>query len=316
MGGLNLGTWAVAGFFAISGYLITMSRDRSRSFGSFLWKRFLRIYPAFVAALFVVGFGIAPLSTLLSGEPFSTSSAVTYVLKNLSLIIMQGDIAGTLQTTPIPFAWNGSLWTLKWEFLCYIAIGFIVTVIPNRGQGAAVIVGFVLCTLGTAVQSFSNLTFGYNAGQILELGAFTAGSLLYFYGHRVSLSPYVALVVVGALVAVILTNTAVALAGLPVAYLVFWIALKIPLSTLSSTNDISYGMYIYAFPVQQVLALAFPDGELSVTAFIGLTVAFTLPLAYASWTLVERPSMRLRRIWSRNGAKRVEPAKRESGGRF
>ena len=90
VGGTDAGLVAVAGFFGISGYLVTASRLRSSSLRAYLWRRFLRIYPAFLVVLAVTAFVFAPLSTLLDGRStIDWASAAGYVLNNAGLFVRQ-----------------------------------------------------------------------------------------------------------------------------------------------------------------------------------------------------------------------------------
>jgi peptidoglycan/LPS O-acetylase OafA/YrhL len=128
LGGANLGTWAVFGFFGISGYLITRSRLSGRPVRDYYRARALRIMPALVVALLVVAFVFAPLSQLLDpAAAWDPLSSVTFVARNVFLYppapIAQPGIADTLANVPYPLLWDGPLWTLFWEGLCYLGIG-------------------------------------------------------------------------------------------------------------------------------------------------------------------------------------------------
>ena len=114
--GETLGTWAVAGFFAISGYLIANSRLHL-PFGTFVVRRVLRIYPGYLVCLEVVAAGFAPLSAALGSGSINWGSAGSYLVDNLLRKVHQDGISDTLANAPYGPAWNGSLWTLIYEFL-------------------------------------------------------------------------------------------------------------------------------------------------------------------------------------------------------
>jgi peptidoglycan/LPS O-acetylase OafA/YrhL len=296
IGDLSLGTWAVAGFFAISGYLITLSRDRSHSVVDFFWRRALRIFPGFIGALVVVAFVFAPINPTISGRgDWEPLGAVTYVLKNLSLVILQGYIPNTLPDTPIPEAWNGALWTLKWEFLCYIAIGLAFTLIARRYVKTAVWVGFAGC-LAVTTAAHLGVDLGYSLPLFALLAAyFVAGALLYLHRDHVPLTRVWAGAAALLLVGVMLLGWAGPLAPAMVAYLVIWLGRTLPLHRVAAKNDISYGMYIYGFPVQQTLVSLFGQ-DLPVFIFVALSIALAVPLAYASWFAIERPALHLKKL--------------------
>lgn len=298
-GDQDLGDWAVAGFFAISGYLITSSRISARSIGDYLWRRFLRIYPAFFVALVVVAFVIAPVSTLVLGETYNWGSGFSYVVNNAAVMIRQWGIEGTLANAPYPITWNGSAWTLFYEILCYLAAGFLVSFIPRRFLKPAMIAALIVCAIGTIATS----SFGVELHAILELtarlgGFFAAGAIVYLYREQIPSHWAVAAGAVAVLVGVVSVGQFQALAGLPVAYLMMYLGSVLPLQKVGSVNDLSYGMYIYAFPVQQFLSLTFPDQQLPLPVFILVSVALTAPFAAASWFLLEKPLHRYRGLFS------------------
>lgn len=105
----ELGNWAVNGFFVISGFLIAGSRARSR-WWPYLWRRALRIFPAYWVALIVVAFLAAPLvAALVPGETLVLRSAVAYPIRNLGLVTIQHEVSNTLTSLPIPHVWLGTV---------------------------------------------------------------------------------------------------------------------------------------------------------------------------------------------------------------
>lgn len=104
---LDLGGWAVQGFFAISGYLIAGSRMRL-GIREYLASRALRIFPAYWSVLILTAFALA----LAIGENYEPSSALSYVISNAGLYQAQWGIDDTLVSVPVAIAWNGSLWSL------------------------------------------------------------------------------------------------------------------------------------------------------------------------------------------------------------
>jgi peptidoglycan/LPS O-acetylase OafA/YrhL len=301
LGHSDLGDWAVGGFFVTSGYLITASRLRSRSLGDYLWRRFLRIYPAFLVSLLVVGFAIAPLASLLLGAgPWSAAGGARFVLGNLALYIREYGIDGMLGSVPYPGAWNGSLWSLFFEFVSYLVIGLLISVVPRRWVAPLVVVGFAGLTLVAGVLATDLVPFPAALNQTVTLVAyFLAGAIVHLFRDRIPLTLPLALLAVALFALVVASGLYRVLAGLPLAYLMLALGARLPLRRLGATHDVSYGMYIYAFPVQQLLALALVDADVPLGAYVLLSIAATLPFAWASWLLIERPAMRLKRLTAR-----------------
>lgn len=298
LGGANLGTWAVFGFFAISGFLIARSRLNGRPAIDFYRARVLRILPAFIVALLVVAFVFVPLSLLFDPVAhWHPLSSVTFVLRNLPLyppLLGQPGIVDTLATVPFAFLWNGSLWTLFWEACCYLLVGVGVSVLPRRTLPVAVIILFVLLTMVSITGALGLVPMPELAGRVIPMViAFLGGTLLFLYGARVPQGVFGALVAIGLLVVIVLLGLVPQLGTLPLGYLLLVLGNVLPLSRVGSRFDISYGVYIYAWPVQQLIALAF-GLALPLPLFILFAFAGTLPLAFLSSWLVERPALSLK----------------------
>jgi peptidoglycan/LPS O-acetylase OafA/YrhL len=291
-GGANLGTWAVLGFFAISGFLITRSRLRVRRTRDFYRARALRILPAFVVALLVVAFVFAPLSQLVDPTAdWQPLSSVTYVLKNLPLYhpYAQPGIDGTLVNAVYPLVWDGPLWTLFWEAACYVAVGILVSVLPRKVVPVVAVVLLVLLTAVSLAGSLGIVSVPELAGRAIPMIlAFLGGMVLFLFADRVPTGSVAVVVAVAVLAATIVIGQGPALAGLPIAFLLVWLGCVLPLARVGSTYDISYGVYIYAWPVQQFVTLVTgPDFPILLDLLV--VFAVTVPLAFASCVLIERP---------------------------
>jgi peptidoglycan/LPS O-acetylase OafA/YrhL len=301
-GDLSPGSFGVYGFFAISGYLIIGSRLNAHSFVDYFWRRALRIYPAFLICLVVVAFVFAPVSLFWSGGPLDAASAGNYVLNNVGLFIKQWGIKGTLDSVPFIGSWNGSLWTLFYEFVCYLAIGIAASIIPRRflkpALGAAVILAMGFMVLNSITRTGAEFPILL---EVIHLGGFfAAGAALYLW--RETLPSHWALAALS-FVAIFVTahfGLSRALATIPMAYLMMYLGARLPLHRIGAKNDISYGMYIYAFPVQQLIVTALPGQQLSQPGYILLAIVATVPLAMASWFAIEKPAMRLKTLFSRS----------------
>jgi peptidoglycan/LPS O-acetylase OafA/YrhL len=289
LGVLTLGEVAVAGFFGISGWLITASRMTSTLRG-FAWRRFLRIYPGYLGALVAVAFGFAPLAALLSTGTWSPADGMQHVLANLTLEVRDHRVGASLPAGSYP-AWNGSLWTLSSEALCYVVVGLTVTVVGRRAAPVAVLALFVVTACARAADvSVPGGSLGWAFVQLSPW--FFAGASLFVLRRVVPLDGIAAAAAgVGTVVGLAVEPV---LAAVPLAYLALWLGARLPLREVARTTDLSYGMYIYAFPVQQLLVVL-GTTQLGVGAYVLLSVLGTVPFAVASWLLIEQPAMRARR---------------------
>ncbi len=315
----------VDGFFAMSGFLITWSWFRNPKLRTFFIARGLRIMPGFWVCLAVIAFVIAPLSVaiqggsptrlLLSWEP------IRYVLSNSALVMAKHDVGGTPQGIPWPGQWDGSLWTLAFEMLCYIAIAVLgVTGLLRRKWLIPGLLALVLWWSASLGATSGAAEQAPDAGAVPDPAAamlfveqslarfllmFFAGALLYQLRNVIPARwSLVAASVAIVLAASLLPNYRLA-AALPLAYALIASGALLRNRWLNLRTDLSYGVYIYAWPVQQLLiicGLAF----LNPFAFAAVAAIATLPLAALSWFVVEKPSLALKsRLLRKKG---VEPA--------
>jgi peptidoglycan/LPS O-acetylase OafA/YrhL len=286
----------VDGFFAISGYLIVSSWMRRPEWWAFLRARFLRILPGFYVCLIVTAAVLAPVALVLSGRQFPPdfwTEGVGYVLRNATLRMTQFDIAGTPLQVPYPGVWNGSLWTLWWEFLCYLgvlALG-VSGAIRWRWVLPAAFALSLVAVLATSYGPVDNY-FVVKGGRFGIM--FLSGAIVYRFQHRIPASwPLVGTAFAVAIAAAWLPDYR-AVAALPLAYALIVSGALLRSPVFWFRNDVSYGIYIYAFPLQQCLAL-FGAAALGVPLFAVLSIALTVPFAMASWFWIERPSVQLRK---------------------
>ncbi len=286
---------AVNGFFALSGYLITTSRMRS-DIGRYLRRRAQRIFPAFWVSLAVVAFVFAPLGALLNGRGWDPGESLSFVTSNALLMMNQWHVGATLSGAPQPGTWNGSLWTLMYEFAAYLACGALLGIGWARRHllltsGALVVALPALAwVLGDLAGSGRVITNGLRLG-----GFFAAGMLAYALRRRLRPSTPVATACAGAVLLLATAGEGVLhlLGPLPLAYLLLHVGATWR-TTLGAHADHSYGLYVYAWPVQQLLGMLGLGALLPVWGFGVASLLLTLPLAALSWHLVEKPAMRWR----------------------
>lgn len=294
--GENLGGWAVAGFFGISGYLITASRFSNR-IGTYLVHRAARIFPGFIVCLAVMAFVFAPIAYSLQhgslrGFLSTPTTPLNSIIGNLPLKVASYDIAGTPVGVPYPGAWNGSLWTLYFEFLCYLLIamlGFIPFVKKTPWPiVAAFIITVALWANAAAIRPYVDIEM------LVRLSSyFLGGAVVYVLSSRIGIHRLggPASLLVAALLIYFVPGFGAQLSAPFFTYGLLWISTWLPQPSIIGRHDISYGAYIYAFPVQQLLAV-FGAYHWGVWWFTLAATVCTIPFAAASWVFVERPVMR------------------------
>lgn len=294
----ELGNWAVNGFFIASGYLITGSRLRS-NWWSYLWRRILRIFPAYWVALLVVAFVLAPMVAAFTPDNLVVKSALGFPIRNALLWQVQDEVANTLTSLPIPHVWLGTAWTLFYEFVAYLLLGSFLSIAWVRRNGLLAM-GFltaVLVGLTVAMRAASGASPD-SIENFIRLGAyFAVGSVAFFGKNWVRVNS--ALILISAVTIVLLWNLAGWdkagwFAHIPLAYLVLGLGASLPIR-LGASNDISYGIYLYGWPSQQLVVLLLGTSA-GIFGHIVIALLVASVTACASWHLVEKPSLRFSRF--------------------
>lgn len=293
----------VDGFFAISGFLITASWVRNPRLREYFVARVLRIFPGLWVCLLVVAFVIAPIGVAIQGgspaKLLLSPAPIQYVLNNAVLNVYHAGIDGTPRNVPFPGVWDGVLWTLIFEFFCYIAIAVAgVAGLLNRRWPAPVV--FALFLVAAALVSYPIGALENIAQMITRFAlVFAAGALLHQFQDRIPARW--SLVAVSAAIVVVsgfLVPNYRVVAAIPLAYAVVVSGALIHSQRLRLRTDLSYGVYIYAWPIQQLLVIG-GLGFLPPFAFAVLAGITTLPLAALSWFLVEKRALSLKSRFKR-----------------
>lgn len=294
--GRSLGNLSVHGFFVISGYLICQSYVRSPTLISFSINRLLRIGPGLVVAMIVT-----------------------------KLI---ADLCGGFKANPVPYIANGPVWTLTWEVACYFCLAILgligilqTTRIPSFFAAAWLAFLVNISSTSDSYLVIAPLAIMFLAGSfiavmereidfqkipligILGLAAITNyGVFQSVYGWIVAHIPFLW----GPNVTAEQASRVIYMATFPL--IVIYIG-KLARPVLNIENDVSYGVYIYGWPTAQALAYLAIQRQITLSpiAYFALTMALTLPIAFASWKLVEKPFLSLKRFFIRGKRSGLKP---------
>lgn len=282
------GELAVNMFFLISGFLITMSWIKNPdTFGYFL-KRIFRIFPGLIGLFIFVLFIIGPIISPNTSD-YISSLSVNLILKDLVQMNISKETANFIFDNLPLQAINGSLWTLKYEFYAYILVAVLgISKILNVKVIASSLVFFFVVYMGQNM-GILELTRAVQIPRLMTY--FMLGALFFLLRDKILLNKSISLIMIVILVCSIWLNIAEVGMVFAISYLVFVFAYSphIKLNNFSRYGDLSYGMYIYAFPIQQSILSLFR--YIGFELYMLITFLITIFFAYISWRLIEEPSL-------------------------
>ncbi|GJD34421.1 acyltransferase family protein [Methylobacterium aerolatum] len=290
--GFTLGEHAVNGFFAVSGFLVTMSFDR-RGPRDYALARVLRIVPGLVAATLAVALVLGPaMSRLPPTEYLRDPGLWRFVEGTLTAFKSNAALPGVFLDNPYRSP-LGTVWTLKYEVLCYLGVLVVGLAGFLRRRWALPALAVALAIALVAAEArLAPLPKHWETNLRLPL-IFCTGAALYAARDRVPLSvlPVMAALLAGYCLQGGVLYRAVLFTG--EAYGAIWLALG-PLARLAPEPkaDLSYGIYLYGWPIQQSLYALAPG--LPPVALLAASLVLVVPVAALSWYAVEQPGLRLK----------------------
>ncbi|WP_438826802.1 acyltransferase family protein [Pseudomonas lopnurensis] len=285
---------AVHLFFVMSGFLIAGSWLNSRSALDFAAKRALRIFPALIVAVLFSVLVVGPLATNLPLGQYLSSGKTFGYLGNMALFT-QFHLPGVFTANPFPDTVNGSVWTLPYETLMYATV-LLLGLLKLFGGRVALLVLLVLFAVhfylipGLDLQN--DLLWKFT-----RLGIFFYfGMVLYLYRWYVPWNWRIALALLALTLLSARTELWQPLHALTLPYLTLYVAhLKIPrLSGFGKYGDFSYGIYIFSFPIQQLI-MHWTGPSIPLPLFMALGLLASILMAVLSWHLIEAPALALKR---------------------
>ncbi len=288
------------GFFAMSGFQITESWVRDPHPARFAAKRVLRLWPPMLTVSVGMALIVGPLiTTLPAGEYFAAHGTWGYIVNNAGLLTLKHELPGVFTHNPWPNAVNGSLWTLPMELLAYGGL-YVLLLLGAARQRSRWLVVLALVGLVIWDRYLDQIPGAESAGSFLSVPVESLVAFLVAFGfgvvlnlYRIPLSPLAA--AAGLAVLFLMPNSVAGafLMRFAVSYAVivvghFWPArLTVPGVWVNG----SYGVYVWGFPIQQLLAMAGVRDQWTM-------LVCAAPLAYLagtlSWRFIEEPTMRLR----------------------
>lgn len=284
-------------FFSISGYLISKSWAADSSLPRYFARRALRIFPGLIVVTVLCAFVLGPLISTLSVGDYLQHPGTWEFLRNIPLFPVYA-LPGVFDTNIYPVAVNGSVWSLPAEFACYLMVP-LVGLIPRRAQ----FLGYTLLAIVSGVvghywslDGTRVVVYGTDLAQAATVWTF------FFVGAALASARWIPIRLDFALLGILLA--ALVSAILPTfSFPLWWFVFPYTILAIGATStpvlhnagrwgDVSYGLYLYAFPVQQTLVFTWPT--LPFVLSVLATLLISLMLALGSWHLIEKPALRFK----------------------
>lgn len=285
------GELGVSVFFVLSGFMVTGSYLRRDNFLDYLFARLLRITPALILVVVISVFAIGPLVTNLQlKEYFAAPETYSYLTKNLTFwSSLSWNLPGVFEEHRYQ-AVNGSLWTIPAEFRMYLVVGVMgVTGLLLRKYvaGLLLLVAFILSVYDPGI-------FSRNLDAVRIGGYFCLGVMAQLFKEKIPVRHEIMLTFV--LMAIVSRDSFLYmyLLTLATAYFCFWFAYRVPHIAVEKFGDPSYGIYLWGWPIQQLIVFIAP----SLTSYINCIIAaFLTPIiGYLSWHFIEKQALKYKRL--------------------
>jgi peptidoglycan/LPS O-acetylase OafA/YrhL len=316
------GPTAVLGFFLLSGFLISRSVKTSSSFGNYLWRRIIRIFPGYWVCLIVTAFVIGPLSWLHANgtlHGYRAAKPWLFVWDNKFLKLNRPAINGVFTQTRMyavthSIPTNGSLWTLRYEFICYVVVGVlgVVGLLWTRRVfmlcltalvGLVLLMQAVVTAVGPASPQLSKvlgpaLLDPFSDPNVLRFFfAFFVGACFALYAERIIIDDRLGLASFAAFLLIARWHGPTEVLGaLPMLYAMLWLGQRMLIPVWDRIGDPSYGVYVYGWPVQALLAEYGLHRALGIQLYIVISILVSTIIGLLSWHLIEKQALKMKRF--------------------
>jgi peptidoglycan/LPS O-acetylase OafA/YrhL len=293
---MTTGGLAVKVFFFISGLLVTNSLLSRKSTIHFVISRVFRIFPGLAFVLILTALVIGPIFTTMSfTDYFKSGQPLVYILKNLSLQT-QYFLPGLFEGNK--YGINGSLWTIHYEVFAYVVLLGVYLLGIGKNHWLSSLA--CLCVIAEPISPLKGVLFASSDNNAIYLLApcFALGSLL-----AINKDIYKSNIITPIVIFIsqfIFTNEATSslLMCLSVCLALLHISSLEIVKKIRVRQDISYGVYLWGFPVQQVISQNFHFGFF---VNVLLSILLTMAIALISWIVIEKPAINFAKLISTKG---------------
>lgn len=297
LGYLPLGALGVYIFFSISGYLIAQSWDNDPNPYRYITRRALRIFPALIANTVLTVFIIGPLFTSLSLSKYFSNSQTWGYFSNIFLYNTYS-LPGVFEHNTYPNAINGSLWSLIIEFSMYILLMLIGIIRLPRIWNIIIVISMLILIKFLILTTHEMLViYRTDVRQLVICGIyFWVGATIYRYNiNRFFTISYAYCAIICVLISTYQYDIFIIVFSILLPFIIIAFGLSTQkILTLFTNYDYSYGIYIYAFPIQQSIAYISP--KINFALYLIITFILTLLCGHASYKYIEKPALALKPV--------------------
>lgn len=304
---------AVAAFFVISGILVTQSWRRDPHLGRYLRRRALRLMPALLVTVAITCLVVGPLLSRLTPSSYFSSSGTWAYLLNGTVFFQPFQLPGVFAHIPEWSQVNGSLWTLRYESLCYLIVPLLIVAMAMLRSraivlvllGASALMATVALTTdtdyliaGVAPLNIAGLpgAAGWTMAPLCMLMSyFLAGMCIQLWLPRIRFDGRLAALAVAVFIVCSQTHVLFPVCVAALAYALAYVGLAArPLGRAPvALGDASYGMYVWGFVVEQAVVAAIGATVPAIVVFL-IAMPVTWGIGLLSWRLIERPALRFK----------------------
>lgn len=289
----SLGGVAVYIFFSVSGYLVTSSWYNDPNLIRFSIKRFLRIWPAFTLLILTSAFLYGPLLSSLSLKEYFSHENTYFYLRWLWLMDSYY-LPGLFENNLLKNVVNGSIWTIPFEVKCYIVLAFLgfFRVLKNK----KVYLTFIsLYLFWFFIKINPDITKEVDYLTLLS-SYFFIGSFLYLF-KEFWMDKKIIFICLSFIFSFLLQKIGFyhssGLILIPITIILFGVSSTPIINNFGKYGDPSYGIYLYAFPIQQIFIMKMlPEVNFNLSIFFSYVC--TLLVAYFSWHVVEKRALMIK----------------------
>ncbi|MFZ4540971.1 MAG: acyltransferase family protein [Rickettsiales bacterium] len=276
-------------FFALSGFLVAGSLDRTKNISDFVCLRILRILPALC---FVVVLSAAVMGPLVTSYSLKDYVADPLFARYFLTIIgdVQDMLPGVFEHNPFPRMVNGQLWTIPVELECYVIL--FISAVFGIYRRPKLFLGFVLAVqLAFALRAIMLPVIHQGVPARVLMVCFLVGTIMNVYRERIPFRLDLACLCAALAFGLIYIPGGAYFLAFPAAYITIYLGLHNPKKIwLVSSGDYSYGIYLFAFPIQQLVASTGPWAHVWYMNLI-ISLPLSILMAIVSWRLIEKPAL-------------------------